>query len=88
MYAQCIGHPQQVADLHLFAGFHALEGVAVQARGLPQVLLRPAEMDAAEADAVTDCPPGVDDPRGMIGGHLLHAVPLLILCQPQFWGIW
>ena len=87
MYAQRLGHPQQVADLHLFAGFHALEGVAVQVRGLPQALLCPAEIDAAEADAVTDCPSGFDDPRGMIGGHPLHAVSLLILCQPQFWGI-
>jgi hypothetical protein len=23
----------------------------------------------------------------MVGRHALHAVPLSILCQPQFWGI-
>lgn len=87
MHAQGVSHPQQVADLHLFAGFHALDGVAGEFRGFPQALLAPAEVVATQADAVTDRPAGFSDPRGMVGWHGVHAVPLLILCQPQFWGI-
>lgn len=87
MHAQGVSHPKQVADLHLFASFHALDGVAGEFRGFPQALLAPAEVVATQADAVTDRPAGFSDPRGMVGWHGVHAVRLLILCQPQFWGI-
>lgn len=87
MYAQRVSHSQEVADLHLFAGFHALDRIAGEFGGFPQALLGPVEFDAADADTVADRPPGVFDPRGMVGRHALHAVPLSILCQPQFWGI-
>lgn len=87
MHAQRLGHPEQVADLHLFAGLHALNRVAGKFSGLPQALLGPVELMAADANAVTDRLAGIDDPLGMVGRHELHAVPLLILCLPQIWGI-
>lgn len=86
MHAQCLRDPQQVADLHLLAGLHALERVAGQPGLLKQPLLGPAEFDAADTDAVADGPAGVDDPLGMIGGHSNNAAPKMILCQPQKWG--
>lgn len=87
MYAQRVSHSEEVADLHLFAGFHALDCVPREFGGFPQSLLGPVEFDAADADAVADRLAGVFDPRWMVGRHPIHAVPLLILCQPQFWGI-
>lgn len=87
VHTQRLGHPKEVADLHFLASLHALNGVAGKARGLPQSLLCPAEVGSAETNAVADRPAGVEDPRGMVWRHEIHALPLLILCQPQFWGI-
>lgn len=87
MRPQCLGDAKQVADFHLFAGLHALDGVASQVRRFPELLLRPVQLYAADSDAVPDGPAGVDDPRWMFGGHTVHAGTKMILCQPQFRGI-
>lgn len=87
MSPQRFGHTEQVADFHLFTGLHALDGVASQFRCFPEALLCPVELYAADSDAVPDSPAGVDDPRWMFGGHVVHAGTKMILCQPQFRGI-
>lgn len=63
MYAQCFRHPQKVADLHLFAGLHALQRIARHVGALPEALLRPAKVHASETDAITDPAAGLDDPQ-------------------------
>lgn len=87
MYAQRLSHPEQMTDLHFLSGFHALHRVAGELGCLPQSLLGPVELMAADADAVTDRFAGVDDPGGMVGRHDVHAVASLILCLPQMWGV-
>lgn len=86
MDAQRISHPEQIADLHLLAGFHALQRVAGEFGGIHQPLLRPVELHAANTDAVANCLAGLDDPLGMRLRHGLNAAPKIILCQPQKWG--
>ena len=87
METQRISHPQKVAELHLLTGLHALQSIAGQTGGLVEALLGPAHFYAADADAITDSPTGIDDPLGMIGGHSENAARKMILCQPQNWGI-
>lgn len=87
MNPQRFGYPEQVAQLHLLAGLHALQRVAGQPGLLEESCLRPAELHAADADAVADSPAGVSDPRRMFGRHGNNAAPKMILCQPQIWGI-
>lgn len=86
MHAQRLGHPQKVADLHLFAGLHTLQRIARHVGGLPQPLLRPAKIYPSKADAITDPAAGLDDPMWVFGWHAFNVGPKMILCQPQFWG--
>lgn len=79
MHAQCSGHSEQVAGLHLFASLHALERVARESGLLEEPFLRPAKLYAADADTIADSPAGFDDPVGMFGGRIVNAAPKMIL---------
>lgn len=87
MYPKRCGYSQQVAEFHFLTGLHALQRVPGYPGGFPQALLRPVEFHASDADAVPDCPAGIDDPVGLFGRHTNNAGWKLILCQPQFWGV-
>lgn len=86
MHPQHLREPEQVAEFHLFPSLHPLQRIARQAGVLTEALLSPAQVYAANADAVAHVPAGRSDPVRMMG-HLVNAGWKLILCQPQKWGI-
>lgn len=83
MQPQSMGDEQQVTQLHLLAGFHALDRAPVDAGRVSQGLLSHALLDAPHADAVADGPAGLGDPVGQIGWHPSNALPTKIISQQQ-----
>lgn len=83
MHPQCVGDVQEVAELHLLAGFHPLDRRPVESTGLSQALLGHGLVDPSDADAVPDRPAGVEDPLGLIGWHPANALRTKIISQQQ-----
>jgi hypothetical protein len=44
-------------------------------------------VESSHADAVADGAAGFENPRGLIGWHLVNALPTMIICQQQNCGI-
>jgi hypothetical protein len=80
---QSVSHHQQMAQLHLLAGFHPLDGAAVQAANCGERLLGHVLVETPHADAVADGPAGLRDPLGQIGWHPTNRLPIKIISQQQ-----
>jgi len=78
-----VSHQQEVGQFHLVAGFHPLDGAAVDARGVREGLLRHVLVQPADADAVPGRPAGGGNPLGRIGWHPSNALPIMIISQQQ-----
>lgn len=82
-------HPQRVRDvhevaqLHLVAGLHPLDGAAVELGLVRQRLLGHVHVQAPHADAVADGPTGVEDPRGLFCWHPPNGLSIMIVSQQQ-----
>ena len=87
VYAQLVGDREQVAELHLLAGFHALDRRPVQAARVGEGLLGHVLVQPPDPDAVTDGSAGVDDPSGLLVGHPVNGLPAMIISQQQICGI-
>lgn len=74
---------EQVAQLHLGAGLHALDRRPIDATQVGERLLGHGEMQPAHTDAVADGPAGVDDPLGLFGWHANNALSIMIISQQQ-----
>jgi hypothetical protein len=83
VYPQSVRHEQQVAQLHLVSGFHALDGGPVDAGGVREGLLRHVLVEASHADAVADRAAGRGDPLGLIGWHPVNVLRIMIISQQQ-----
>jgi hypothetical protein len=83
VHPQGVSHKQEVAQLHLLAGFHALDRRPVHAAGVGEGLLRHVLVQPAYADAVAGGPAGVEDPLGLIGWHATNLLPIMIISQQQ-----
>lgn len=83
MYAQRMSHQQQVGQLHLVAGFHPLDGAAVDARLVGEGLLGEVHVQASHADAVAGGPAGLRDPLGQFGWHPTNRLRTKIISQQQ-----
>lgn len=83
MHPQSLCDEQQVAEFHLLAGFHPLDGGPVDAALAGQRLLGHVEVHASDPDAVTDGFAGVEDPLGLFGWHSANALPIMIISQQQ-----
>lgn len=84
MDAQRMRNKQQMAELHLLAGFHPLNGAAAEVGAVRESLLGHVQVEAADADAVTGRPEGVGDPFRLLRVHPLNALPTMIISQHQF----
>jgi hypothetical protein len=79
MHAQRLRDPQHVADPRIVrAVLDPLERPSVDADGLREVILGHAEVQAPDADAVTDGFLGVGEP--LFVGHPSNARLMIILC--------
>jgi hypothetical protein len=79
---------KEMAELHLLAGLHALEGRPVDARKVGEALLGHVLVQSPDADAVAGRPEGVGDPLLLVGGwHALNRLPTMIISQQQICGI-
>lgn len=87
MYPQCVSYEQQVAELHLVAGFHALDRRPVDAGGVGEGFLGQVLVQPPDADAVPCGPAGVEDPLRLIGWHSANALSTMIISQQQICGI-
>lgn len=87
MDAQSVSDKQDVAQLHLPAGLHPLHRRPVDSGVDGKSLLGHVLVEPSDADAVTDGPAGFADPLGLLVGHELNALPIMITCQQQFCGI-
>lgn len=83
MCPQCVSYQQQVAQLHLVAGFHALDRRPVDASRVGEGLLGHVLVQSPDADAVPCGPAGVEDPLRLIGWHLANALSIMIISQQQ-----
>lgn len=83
MYPQSVSHEEQVAQLHLAPGFHALDRRPVDAGGVGEGLLRHVLVEASHADAVADRAAGRGDPLGQFGWHPATVLPIMIISQQQ-----
>lgn len=84
VHAQSVSYEQQVAELHLAAALHPLDGRPVDAAGVGEALLGEVHVQPPHADAVADGPSGVEDPLRVIGGwHPINALAIMIISQQQ-----
>ena len=83
MYPQCVRNEQQVAELRLRAGFHALDRRPVNARRVGEHLLGHVQVQPSHADAVTRGPAGVENPLGLVGWHPTNRLRTMIISQQQ-----
>jgi hypothetical protein len=87
MDSQCVRYEQQVRQLHLGTGLHALNGRPVDAALLGEGLLGEVLAQSPDADAVAGGPASVGDPLGLFGWHGLNRLPTMIISQQQDCGI-
>lgn len=83
MYPQCVGDEEQVSQLHLVSGFHALDCRPVDAGGVSKGLLSEVLVEASHADVVADRAAGRGDPLGQIGWHPANVLRTMIIRQQQ-----
>lgn len=83
MQSQGVCHVQEMAELHLTAGFHALDGGAVESAAVRQGFLGHVEVQPPYSDAVADGPAGVEDPLRLFGWHADNALLIMIISQQQ-----
>jgi hypothetical protein len=87
MHPQSVRHMQEMAEFHLAASLHPLDGRPVEAGRVGEGFLGHVEVQPPHADAVADGPAGVDDPLGLIGWHPTNRLRTMIISQQQFCGI-
>lgn len=87
MRPQRVRNEEQVAEFHLGAGLHALDGRPVDAARVGEHLLGEVQVQPADTDAVTHGPAGVEDPLGLIGRHPVNGLATKIISQQQICGI-
>jgi hypothetical protein len=80
VYPQSVSHEEQVAELHLVPGFHALDRGPVDAGGVGEGLLGHG---SSHADAVADGAAGRGDPLGQFGWHATNRLRIMIISQQQ-----
>ncbi|KMS78327.1 hypothetical protein ACH49_16735 [Streptomyces leeuwenhoekii] len=83
MYPQRVRNVQQVAELHLGAGFHALDRRPVEAALVGEGFLSQGQVQSSHADAVPGGPAGVEDPLRLIGWHPSNGLTIMIISQQQ-----
>ena len=83
MDSQGVCDEQQVAEFHLGAGLHALDRRPVYAARVGEALLGEVLVQPSDADAVTRCLAGVEDPLGLIGWHPTNRLRTMIISQQQ-----
>jgi hypothetical protein len=84
VHPQLVRNEQEMAELHLVAGFHPLDRRPVDTGGVGQGFLGAVHVQPSDADAVTRCPAGVEDPLGLFGWHPSNALLTKIISQQQF----
>lgn len=82
MHPQRVGDMEQVTELHLGAGFHALDRRPVEAGVVGEAFLGEVEVQPPYPDAVACCSAGVDDPLGLVW-HPPHALRIMVDSQQQ-----
>ena len=83
MQPQCVRDVQEMAELHLLAGFHPLDRRPVEGTGVRQAFLGHVLVDPSDADAVADRTAGVEDPLGLVGWHPANVLRTKIISQQQ-----
>jgi len=83
VYPQSVSHEEQVAELHLVPGFHALDRGPVDAGRVGESFLSEVLVEASHADAVADGTAGRGDPLGQFGWHPATVLPIMIISQQQ-----
>jgi hypothetical protein len=87
MHPQSVGDVQQVAQLHLVAGFHALDRAPVESARVGEGFLGEVLVQPPDSYAVADGSSGVEDPLRLIGWHALNRLRTMIISQQQNCGI-
>ena len=87
MCPQSVSHEQQVAQLHLAARLHTLDRGPVDAGAVGEGFLGHVLVQPSDADAVSGCPAGVEDPLRLVGWHPSNALSIMIISQQQICGI-
>jgi hypothetical protein len=75
VYPQSVSHEEQVRQLHLVPGFHALDRGPVDAGGVGEGLLSHRLLEASHA--------GRGDPLGQFGWHATNRLRIMIISQQQ-----
>lgn len=83
MQAQGVRDVQQMAELHLAAGLHALDGRPVEVACLSEHLLGHVLVQPAHPDAVAYGSAGVEDPLRLFGWHAINRLHTMIISQQQ-----
>ena len=83
MHPQGVSNVQEMAQLHLRAGLHALDAAAVYTGLVRQGLLGHVHVQTPNADAVADTPAGVEDPFRLFGWHPCNVLRIMIISQQQ-----
>ncbi|WP_435802271.1 hypothetical protein [Streptomyces mirabilis] len=81
--AQRVSDQQEVAEFHLAAALHPLDGRPVDAAGVGEHLLGHVLVQPSHTDAVAGSSAGVENPLGLIGWHPTNLLPTMIICQQQ-----
>jgi hypothetical protein len=87
VHPQRVRHVQEMAELHLVPGFHALDRRPVEAGCVGEGFLGEVEVQPSYSDAVADVSSGVEDPLGLIGWHAVNRIRIMIISQQQICGI-
>ncbi len=87
MHPQRVRDVQEMAQLHLVAGFHALDRRPVEAGRVGEGFLRHVHVQSSHADAVAGGPAGIENPLGLVGWHRSTVHRTMIISQQQFCGI-
>jgi len=83
VHPQGVCDVQEMAELHLFAGFHALDRGPVEAARVGEALLGHVLVQPPYSNAVADGSTGVEDPLRLFGWHPSNALTTKIISQQQ-----
>ncbi len=83
MRPQSVSHDEQVGQLHLVSGFHALDRGPVEAARVGEGFLGHVLVDASHADAVAGRAAGCGNPLGQVGWHPDNVLRAMIISQQQ-----